>query len=78
MNNRRNFIGNLLAAGAGFMILPPAANGRVWKATRPAIQRCGFNWVVEDRPLMVLGDDFTCCVKPFSEFQEVIFHERES
>lgn len=28
--NRRNFIGNLLVAGASFMVLPGA--GRVWKA----------------------------------------------
>lgn len=32
--NRRNFIGNLLALGAGFTILPPAATSRIWKATR--------------------------------------------
>jgi hypothetical protein len=30
--NRRNFIGNLIVAGATFAILPGA--GRLWKATR--------------------------------------------
>jgi len=30
--NRRNFIGNLILAGASFAILPGA--GRLWKATR--------------------------------------------
>jgi hypothetical protein len=29
--NRRNFINNLLIAGASFMVLPGA--GRIWKAT---------------------------------------------
>jgi hypothetical protein len=33
--NRRNFIGSLLTAGAGFAILPPAATARIWKAIRP-------------------------------------------
>ena len=32
---RRNFIGSLCAAGAWFMILPPATGARVWRAARP-------------------------------------------
>jgi hypothetical protein len=32
--DRRNFIGTMLAVGAGFMILPPVAGGRIWKAER--------------------------------------------
>lgn len=34
--NRRNFIGNLLAATAGFAIPPPATTySRVWRAVHP-------------------------------------------
>jgi hypothetical protein len=38
--NRRNFIGSLLTAGAGFAILPPAATARIWKAIRPPFLEC--------------------------------------
>lgn len=42
--NRRNFIGNLLAIGAGFTILPPPAMGRIWKASKPEpFWKCGEN-----------------------------------
>jgi len=33
--NRRNFIGNLLAIGAGFAVLPGA--GRIWRPERSAV-----------------------------------------
>lgn len=58
MNDRRNFLKNLLVAGAGFMILPGAA--REWKkensvyllvgtttgrlSSGPNIQRCSYEW----------------------------------
>lgn len=32
MMDRRNFIGSLLALGAGFTILPSIPGGRIWKA----------------------------------------------
>lgn len=33
--NRRNFIGNILIAGASFAVLPPASTyDRIWKATK--------------------------------------------
>jgi hypothetical protein len=36
MINRRNFLRGLLAAGASFTVLPPAATyERIWRATRP-------------------------------------------
>ena len=35
--SRRNFIRGLLAVGAAFTVLPPAAVGRVWKAAKPNI-----------------------------------------
>jgi hypothetical protein len=35
--SRRNFIRGLLAVGAAFTVLPPAAVGRVWKATKPEL-----------------------------------------
>jgi len=34
MIDRRNFIGSLLAIGAGFSILPPAKTARIWAAER--------------------------------------------
>ncbi len=37
--NRRNFIGGLLSAVAGFSILPAATtHGRIWRAARPELQ----------------------------------------
>lgn len=43
--NRRNFIGNLLAATAGFTILPSA--GRIWKATRQVETEINLAWGME-------------------------------
>lgn len=45
--NRRNFIGNLLAIGAGFTILPGA--GRLWVPTDKII-RCKFEWFEFPQP----------------------------
>jgi hypothetical protein len=39
MIDRRNFIGKMLAAGAGFFVLPPSSGGRIWKARRPELLR---------------------------------------
>jgi hypothetical protein len=46
--NRRNFIGNLLAAGAGFFVLPPAVGGRIWKAT-PKV----YGWTCYSKELLI-------------------------
>ena len=36
--NRRNFIGGMLTAMAGFLILPPAETyGRIWRVTKPEV-----------------------------------------
>ena len=43
MTDRRNFIGTLLAASEGFMILPGA--GRVWKVVRPDRWIVNPDWV---------------------------------
>lgn len=58
--NRRNFIGSLLAAGAGFMILPPAAEGRIWKASKTLIVPKKYSdwfWYTEDGVRHCVWDD---------------------
>lgn len=50
--NRRNFIGSMLAIGAGFSILPPLESGsRIWKAERKVI--------VEEREVGSIWNDYS-------------------
>lgn len=52
--NRRNFLGTLLSATAGFSILPGA--GRLWKAQRPVLVT-GF-WFQTTREVLAVSEGY--------------------
>lgn len=68
--NRRNFLGKLLVAGAGFAVLPPATTySRIWKAQRYVINPDweNANFICE----------FKYYARPGLEFPRVFFYQRD-
>lgn len=71
MNTRRNFLGNMLLAGAGFFILPPALSGkRIWVPERQIVSETvasiwethwlDHSFVVNAWPPMKIGEVRKC------------------
>ena len=54
--DRRNFIGGMLAAFAGFTILPPATTyGRIWRAAKPEVIHNAAKLLLRGPPFPLLG-----------------------
>jgi len=80
MNSRRNFIGSLLAIGAGFSILPPSATyPRIWTAERKLFtpDQAKVNYIWND---YFLSWNWMPPASPFSDpgkWGEVRKHKRQ-